>query len=259
LGGLLRSLPGVFLMSGWYIRRGEKVVGPVDTDKLKELVAVGRLVPTDQLAKDAAGPWTPAARTSLFAKAPATNIAVAQSKPLAKQQSQPPVVGNLATTVQEPQTNANAGNNKVASAAKAGLGALSSAGGAVARSLAERSKRKHELKLAKIQAQALADSRRPAAPQAPPQPAYSAPPPQQSINVNVVQQVNIGGHKRWSRLVAMFLSFLIPGLGQLYKGQPINGLAWFLITVVGYVCFIIPGVVLHLLCILGAGMGDPYR
>jgi TM2 domain-containing membrane protein YozV len=57
----------------------------------------------------------------------------------------------------------------------------------------------------------------------------------------------------------MILSFLIPGLGQLYKGQPINGLCWFVVTLIGYVLFIIPGLVLHLCCILGAGMGDPYR
>lgn len=83
--------------------------------------------------------------------------------------------------------------------------------------------------------------------------------PQQAVSVNVVQQVNFGGGKRWSRLVAMFLSLLIPGLGQLYKGQPVNGLVWFVLTIGGYFLLIIPGLVLHLCCILGAGMGDPYR
>jgi hypothetical protein len=55
-------------MAGWYIRRDEKIIGPVEFSKLQELVASGRLLPTDQLAKDIAGPWTAAARTSLFAK-----------------------------------------------------------------------------------------------------------------------------------------------------------------------------------------------
>jgi TM2 domain-containing membrane protein YozV len=161
---------------------------------------------------------------------------------------------------QEPQGQGTTTGDKVATVAKAGFGALSSAGGAVARSMAERSRRKHELKLAKIQAQALADSQRPAPAQAP-QPTYTPPPPQpqQSINVNVVQQINVVGGKRWSRLVAMLLSLIIPGLGQLYKGQPINGLVWFVLTGVGYVLLIIPGIFLHILCVLGAGMGDPSR
>ena len=57
-------------MAGWYVRRGEKVIGPVDLARLRESVAAGKLLPTDQLAKDAAGPWTEARRTRLFAKKP---------------------------------------------------------------------------------------------------------------------------------------------------------------------------------------------
>jgi TM2 domain-containing membrane protein YozV len=78
--------------------------------------------------------------------------------------------------------------------------------------------------------------------------------------VNVTQVTNIGmQHKRWSRLVAAILSFVIPGLGQLYKGQVFNGLLWFVVVIAGYVAFVVPGAVLHVLCILGAMMGDPYR
>lgn len=94
-----------------------------------------------------------------------------------------------------------------------------------------------------------------------PQQVYVAPAPQApepSVNVSVVQQVGMS-HKRWSRLVAVILSFIIPGLGQLYKGQPINGLVWFVLTVAGYMAFIIPGILLHVCCVLGAAMGDPYR
>lgn len=248
-------------MAGWYIRRGEKVVGPVDIDRLKELVAAGRLVPTDQLAKDAAGPWTQAARTNLFAKAPATNMAVASPpQPPAKRTAPVPATVAPSTLVAQQQQQPQAQVAEVP--AKSKFAFISSAGGAVARGMAERTKRKHELKLAKIQAEALRDSQRPAPVQAPP-PQYShAPPaPAQAVNVNVVQQVNFvgGSRKRWSRLVAMFLSLIIPGLGQVYKGQAINGLAWFLITGAGYFFLVIPGLVLHCLCVLGAGMGDTYR
>jgi TM2 domain-containing membrane protein YozV len=79
--------------------------------------------------------------------------------------------------------------------------------------------------------------------------------------VNVSQQmvVHHANHKRWNPFVAAILSLFLPGLGQIYKGQFLNGLAWLVLTIVGYICFIIPGVVLHLCCVLGALTGDPYR
>jgi TM2 domain-containing membrane protein YozV len=43
------------------------------------------------------------------------------------------------------------------------------------------------------------------------------------------------------------LSLVIPGAGQIYKGQIINGLVWLLFVVGGYIFFIIPGLV------------DPYK
>ena len=76
----------------------------------------------------------------------------------------------------------------------------------------------------------------------------------QTINVTVN-----GQRARWSRGVAAVLSFVIPGLGQMYKGQIFNGLAWFVLTAIGYVALVIPGIVLHLCCIIGAAMGDPYK
>ncbi len=79
--------------------------------------------------------------------------------------------------------------------------------------------------------------------------------------VNVTQVTNVGGvvHKQWSPLVAAILSFVIPGLGQLYKGQIINGAVWFVVVIIGYVAFIVPGLVLHLCCIIGAATGNPHR
>ena len=65
-------------------------------------------------------------------------------------------------------------------------------------------------------------------------------------------------HRKWNRRLAMLLSLVLPGLGQVYKGQMINGLAWFVATIVGYLAFIVPGLLLHILCILGAGRGDPH-
>lgn len=65
--------------------------------------------------------------------------------------------------------------------------------------------------------------------------------------------------QKWSPGLAAFLSFLIPGLGQLYKGQVLNGIVWFIFVVFGYAAFIVPGLILHILCIVGAAKGDPYR
>jgi hypothetical protein len=89
----------------------------------------------------------------------------------------------------------------------------------------------------------------------------SAPAPAQApTQLFVTQTTNVNSnHRRWSPGVAMLLSLLLPGLGQIYKGQFINGLLWMFMTVGGYFMMVIPGLVLHLLCVLGAGSGDPYR
>jgi len=100
-----------------------------------------------------------------------------------------------------------------------------------------------------------------ASPQAAPAHAY----PQQGPPV-VIQNV-INNHapaayqpqRRWNPGTAALLSFLVPGLGQMYKGQVLNGIAWMGLVILGYVFFIVPGVVLHLICVIGASMGDPYR
>ena len=49
--------------------------------------------------------------------------------------------------------------------------------------------------------------------------------------------------------LAAVLSFLLPGLGHLYLGQPFQGLLWFGMTLIGYVMMIIPGLIFHLLAI----------
>lgn len=91
------------------------------------------------------------------------------------------------------------------------------------------------------------------APVAPP----AAPAPVQIVN-NVTTVVGQNS-PRWSRGTAAILSLFIPGLGQMYKGQVINGVVWFAVVAVGYVFLVLPGVVLHVLCVLGAASGDPYR
>lgn len=62
--------------------------------------------------------------------------------------------------------------------------------------------------------------------------------------------------RRFNPLIAGVLSVLIPGLGQLYKGQLIRAALWFVMVGVGYFLLVVPGVILHVLCVAGAAFGD---
>lgn len=65
--------------------------------------------------------------------------------------------------------------------------------------------------------------------------------------------------RKWSPGVAAVLSLVIPGAGQMYKGQILNGVVWLFFVVLGYVFYVFPGLILHLLCIVGAASGDPTK
>jgi TM2 domain-containing membrane protein YozV len=91
-------------------------------------------------------------------------------------------------------------------------------------------------------------------------PACGHPINQPSIQVVQVNQAAAQAPiRKWSPGVAAVLSFFIPGVGQIYKGQVLNGIVWLIVVPIGYVMLIIPGVILHLCCIIGAAMGDPYK
>jgi len=57
--------------------------------------------------------------------------------------------------------------------------------------------------------------------------------------------------------VAAVLSLVIPGAGQMYKGNVGAGIGWLVAVVLGYLLFVIPGLILHFLCILLAASGTP--
>jgi TM2 domain-containing membrane protein YozV len=73
-------------------------------------------------------------------------------------------------------------------------------------------------------------------------------------SVVVINQAPV---RRWSPGLAAVLSFFLPGLGQLYKGQIINAVVWFFFVALGYAALILPGLVLHFFCVLGALSGNP--
>jgi len=70
--------------------------------------------------------------------------------------------------------------------------------------------------------------------------------------------INHPSVQRWSPGLAAVLSFFVPGLGQLYKGQILNGIVCFFMVGLGYVALILPGLLLHLFCIIGAASGNPW-
>lgn len=56
--------------------------------------------------------------------------------------------------------------------------------------------------------------------------------------------------------VAALLSLIIPGAGQMYRDRVASGLLWFCVVPIGYLAFVLPGLVLHLLCVILATTGD---
>jgi len=89
--------------------------------------------------------------------------------------------------------------------------------------------------------------RQPGAVHAPP------PPPQTSLApLPQPQPVQIQQWTNTNATQAALLSFFVPGLGQMCSGRVPAGLLWMMFTCLGYVCFIVPGIVLHILCVINA-------
>ena len=54
------------------------------------------------------------------------------------------------------------------------------------------------------------------------------------------------------------VGYVVPASYQLYKGQIINGIVWFVFVSMGYVALVVPGLILHFFCVLGALSGNPW-
>lgn len=84
---------------------------------------------------------------------------------------------------------------------------------------------------------------------------YTTSPPLQNVQINIPQQP----YQKWSPGVAAVLSFFIPGVGQMYKGDILSGILWLIAVPIGYFLLIVPGLILHLICIITAASGNPYK
>jgi TM2 domain-containing membrane protein YozV len=60
-----------------------------------------------------------------------------------------------------------------------------------------------------------------------------------------------------SAVAAAALSLFLPGVGQIYSGRVLQGIGWMLATGVGYLLFLVPGLILHICCIVNAALGPP--
>jgi hypothetical protein len=78
----------------------------------------------------------------------------------------------------------------------------------------------------------------------------AAPPPYHLIPTGAFPIATRGGREA-SPLLAAVLSLLVPGAGQLYAGNVLSALLWFVLVGAGYT-LVLPGMFLHLVCIATA-------
>jgi TM2 domain-containing membrane protein YozV len=217
------------MSTNWFLQHNGKTHGPLTSVQLKQLAASGKINRDTQVRMNDDGQWTQAAKVrglfpDIAAPPPVAMIAqppVLRSEGLPQNITEAPVRANVIIT----KPCIFCGEEIAASALKCRF------------------------------CNEFLDGRPRETAQ---QPVVQHVMPQTAVHVTNVTNVRMG-YKAWSPVVAAILSLILPGLGQLYKGQPINGLVWFLVVVAGYATLIFPGLVLHLCCVLGAMMGNPHR
>jgi TM2 domain-containing membrane protein YozV len=64
--------------------------------------------------------------------------------------------------------------------------------------------------------------------------------------------VAIDEERSYSPAAAAALSLFLPGVGQIYSGRVPQGVGWMLATGLGYLLFLVPGLILHICCIVNA-------
>jgi TM2 domain-containing membrane protein YozV len=83
---------------------------------------------------------------------------------------------------------------------------------------------------------------------------------QRSLTTTTVPPAAVGGASpqgTWHPGVAAVLSLVIPGAGQMYKGEIGKGFAFLVGTVIGYFLMIVPGVIVHVVSVIEAASSMP--
>jgi hypothetical protein len=81
---------------------------------------------------------------------------------------------------------------------------------------------------------------------------YALQPMQVNVGIQNVPHPYLTRHNRQSQGVAALLSMFWPGAGHIYCGEVGAGIGWMMATFIGYVAFIVPGIILHICCIVAA-------
>ncbi len=63
--------------------------------------------------------------------------------------------------------------------------------------------------------------------------------------------MDVESNKKSKNTYAAVLS-IVPGLGQIVTGRFLAGVIWFFVTLLGYLTFFLPGIILHVICIRSA-------
>jgi len=82
-------------------------------------------------------------------------------------------------------------------------------------------------------------------------------PSARSLPPTLAVPLAIRNGRQASPLLAAALSLIVPGAGQLYTGNFLSAILWFLLVGAGYV-LILPGLLFHLFCIVSAA-SSAYR
>ena len=80
---------------------------------------------------------------------------------------------------------------------------------------------------------------------------YSLPNRERVLLIRAPQLVIAPAHPPNAALAGL-LSVPVPGAGHLYAGRPFAALVWFVVVALGYFVLVMPGFMLHVLCIASA-------
>jgi hypothetical protein len=78
-----------------------------------------------------------------------------------------------------------------------------------------------------------------------------------TVTSTLATDLALAESRYYSPAAAAALSLFLPGVGQIYSGRIPQGIGWMLATGLGYILFLIPGLILHICCVVNAAAVPP--